>query len=207
MILFARAPVAGRVKTRLAAGVGAETAACLHLAFVRDLAARAAARYQIELHLDESTSAWPDLNCPRRLQSSGDLGARMLAALGEALARGYEQVAILGTDAPDLPGSHIVELLNTDSDVRLGPAEDGGFWGICCGRIVDTMFDGVPWSSACTLERTQTACRNGGLSVSLASPWADVDEPVDLGRLAASATLDLAGFTAGELRKLNLLAR
>ncbi len=206
-ILFARAPVAGRVKTRLAAGVGAETAARLHHAFVRDVAARAAARYPIELHLDEMTSAWPELKCPRRLQSSGDLGARMFTALGGALARGYERVAILGTDTPDLPESHIVELFNGDCDVGLGPAADGGFWGICCGRIVDTMFDGVPWSSEHTFKRTQAACRRGGLSVSFAPLWVDVDEPIDLQRLAASATLDLAGPTANELRKLNLLAR
>jgi hypothetical protein len=115
-------------------------------------------------------------------------------------------VAILGTDAPDLPEAHIDELLQGESDVRLGPAEDGGFWGICCRRIVDTMFDGVPWSSTRTLEATEAACRHGGLSVSLASVWADVDEPIDLQRLAASASLDLAGPTAVELRALNLLA-
>lgn len=206
MILFARAPVAGQVKTRLAVGVGAEAAVRLHLAFVRDIAARAAARYPIELHLDENTFAWTELGCPRRLQSHGDLGVRMRMAVGNALARGFERVAILGTDAPDLPESYIDELFDGDTDVRLGPARDGGFWAICCRRIVDTMFDGVPWSSARTLERTQAACRSGGLSVSVVSLWADVDEPVDLQRLAASATLDLAGPTANELRKLNLLA-
>jgi len=206
VILFARAPVAGRVKTRLAAGVGAETAARLHLAFVRDVAARAAARYPIELHLDEITQDWPELDCPRRLQSPGDLGVRMRESLGVALAQGFESVAILGTDAPDLPVACIDDLFEGNSDVRLGPAEDGGFWGICCRRIVDTMFNGVPWSSARTLERTQAACRRAGLTVSLAACWADVDEPEDLRRLAASLSLDLAGPTAGELRKLNLLA-
>jgi rSAM/selenodomain-associated transferase 1 len=206
VILFARAPVAGQVKTRLAAGVGAEAAARLHTAFVRDVAARASARFPVELHLDEPTSAWPEIVCPRRLQTPGDLGARMLQALADALARGFERVAILGTDAPDLPEAHIEELLQEETDVRLGPAQDGGFWGISCKRIVDTMFDGVPWSSMRTLEATEAACRHGGLSVSHASVWADVDEPIDLQRLATSASLDLAGPTAYELRALNLLA-
>ena len=206
VILFARAPVAGQVKTRLAAGVGAEAAARLYTAFVRDVAARASGRFSVELHLDEPTSAWPEIDCLRRLQPAGDLGVRMMQALAEALARGFERVAILGTDAPDLPEAHIDELLQGESDVRLGPAEDGGFWGICCRRIVDTMFDGVPWSSTRTLEATEAAFRHGGLSVSLASVWADVDEPIDLQRLAASASLDLAGPTAVELRALNLLA-
>jgi rSAM/selenodomain-associated transferase 1 len=206
VILFARAPVAGRVKTRLAAGVGAETAARLHEAFVRDVAARTAARYPIELHVDEITPAWPELDCPRRLQTAGDLGVRMRTALSGALAQGFESVAVVGTDAPDLPAAHLDDLFDGNSDVRLGPAEDGGFWGICCRRIVDTMFNGVPWSSERTLERTQAACRRGGLSVTLAERWADVDEPVDLQRLAASPTLDPAGPTARELRKLKLLA-
>jgi rSAM/selenodomain-associated transferase 1 len=206
VILFARAPVAGRVKTRLATGVGAETAARLHRAFVRDVAARAAVQYPIELHLDEMTPAWPELDCPRRLQVSGDLGVRMRIALGDALAQGFERVAVLGTDAPDLPAAHLDDLFTGDSDVRLGPAEDGGFWGICCRRIVDTMFNGVPWSSARTLERTQAACLAAGLCVSLGRRWADVDEPADLKRLAASLSLDPAGPTASELRKLRLLA-
>jgi rSAM/selenodomain-associated transferase 1 len=206
VILFARAPVAGQVKTRLAAGVGAAVAARLHTAFVRDIAAKASARFPVELHLDEQTSAWPELACPRRLQPPGDLGLRMRQAMEEALARGFERVAILGTDAPDLPEAHIQELFESESDVRLGPAEDGGFWGIACTRIVGTMFDGVPWSSSRTLKATEAACHRCGLSVSLASVWADVDEPADLQRLVASASLDPAGPTARELRELELLA-
>jgi rSAM/selenodomain-associated transferase 1 len=205
VILFARAPLIGQVKTRLAAGVGAEAAARLHQAFVRDVVTRVPARFRVELHLDEMSPAWPEIDCPRRLQTSGDLGARMRHALQVALAGDMERVAILGTDAPDLPDDYIDALFEGPSDVRLGPAEDGGFWGICCKRIVDTMFDGVPWSSARTLEATAAACHRGGLSVSLAPVWADVDEPADLQRLAASASLDPAGPTAVELRALHLL--
>jgi glycosyltransferase A (GT-A) superfamily protein (DUF2064 family) len=193
------------VKTRLAAGVGAEVAARLHQAFVRDAVARAMARFTVELHLNEPTLAWPELACLRRLQSPGDLGGRMRLALAKGLARGFERVAIVGTDAPDLPAAHIGELFEAGSDVRLGPAEDGGFWGISCKRIVDTMFDAVPWSASDTLEATEAACRRGGLSVSRASIWSDVDEPADLHRLAASPSLDPAGPTASLLRELNLL--
>ena len=110
MILFARAPVPGQAKTRLAAGVGADVAARLHEAFVRDVAARASARFPVELHLDEPTSAWPELAFPRRVQQPGDLGGRMRQALAGALVRGFERVAILGTDAPDLPEAHIAGL-------------------------------------------------------------------------------------------------
>lgn len=205
VILFARAPVAGQVKTRLAAAVGAELAVRLHQAFVRDAVARASARFKVELHLDAASSAWPEIDCIRRLQPPGDLGFRMRHALAEALIRGFERVAILGTDAPDLPEAYISELFEGESDVRLGPAEDGGFWGISCRRIVDRMFDAVPWSSSRTLEATEAACRRGGLNCSRASVWSDVDEPADLQRLAASVSLDRAGPTARILRELNLL--
>lgn len=190
----------GQVKTRLAASVGAEVAARLHQAFVRDVVARVSPQFTVELHIDEQTLAWPELVCPRRMQSRGDLGVRMGHALAEGLQRGFERVAIVGTDVPDLPADYIWELFEAGSDVRLGPAEDGGFWGISCERIEPTMFNAVPWSAPQTLEATERAFRRCGLSFSRASIWADVDEPADLQRLAASPTLDPAGPTASLLR-------
>jgi hypothetical protein len=154
------------------------------------------------LHTDTETAAWPELTCTRRLQCPGDLGARLCAALEEGLARGWERVAILGTDAPDLPVAHIADLLELDADVGLGPAEDGGFWGVACRRVAAGMFAGVPWSSPRTLAATAAACRASGLSVALAPWWADVDEPADLLRLAASPTLDAGGPTFKLLREL-----
>jgi len=204
IILFARAPLRGLVKTRLAKHFGADVALRLHQAFVLDVAARAAACLPIELHTDVATDAWPELRCPRRLQRPGELGVRMHAALEEALARGWERVAIVGTDAPDLPASHIVSLFDQDADVCLGPAEDGGFWGVACRRVSAGMFEAVEWSSPRTLEATVAACGRSALSVVLAPSWADVDEPADLLRLAARPSLALHGATAKLLRELNL---
>ena len=205
VLLFAKAPVAGRVKTRLAAEYGEEIVVRLHEAFVLDVAARAASRYAIELYTDVETDAWPELVCPRGVQSQGDLGDRLFTALSESLARDWDRVAVLGTDAPDLPESHIAELFVPDADVCLGPAADGGFWGIACGRVEEGMFEGVPWSSQQTLAATESACRKCGLSVAHAPPWADVDVADDLARVGASCSLDPRGPTANLLRKLHLL--
>jgi hypothetical protein len=204
IVLFGKAPISGRVKTRLAKEYGDAVALGLHQAFVVDAAARASSRWPIELHTDVDSDAWPTLTCPRRLQRPGDLGVRLHAALEEALARGWERVAILGTDAPDLPAAHIVRLFDRDADVCLGPAEDGGFWGVACRRVAAAMFEGVPWSSPRTLAATVAACRASGLSVALAQWWADVDEPADLVRLAASPSLEPHGATAKLLRELHL---
>lgn len=204
VVLFAKAPIAGRVKTRLAKEYGDVVALGLHRAFVLDVAARASSRWPIELHTDLETDAWPTLTCPRRLQCPGNLGARLHAALEEALARGWERVAVLGTDAPDLPAPHIVQLFEPDADVCLGPAEDGGFWGVACRRVAAGMFEGVPWSSPHTLAASVAACRASGLSVAMAPRWADVDEPADLLRVAASSSLEPAGATAKLFRELHL---
>lgn len=204
VVLFAKAPISGRVKTRLAKEYGDAVALDLHRVFVLDAAARASSGWPIELHTDADTDAWPTLTCPRRLQCPGDLGARLHAALEEALARGWERVAILGTDAPDLPAAHIARLFDADADVCLGPAEDGGFWGIACRRVAAGMFEGVPWSSPHTMAATVQACRASGLSVALAPWWADVDEPADLVRLAASASLESAGAMTKLLPELHL---
>ncbi|MGD0579110.1 MAG: TIGR04282 family arsenosugar biosynthesis glycosyltransferase [Bryobacteraceae bacterium] len=204
VVLFAKAPISGRVKTRLALEYGDAVALRLHQAFVLDVAACASSRFPIELHTDVETAAWPELTCPRRLQRPGDLGVRLYAALEEALARGWERVAILGTDAPDLPDWHVVQLFAADADVCFGPAEDGGFWGIACRRLAAGMFAGVPWSSPHTLSATVAACRASGLSVARSQWWSDVDVPADLLRLAASESLTPDGATAKLLRELHL---
>jgi len=204
VVLFAKAPIIGRVKTRLAKEYGDAVALGLHLAFVLDGAARASSHWPIELHTDVETNAWPSLTCRRRLQCPGDLGARLRAALEEALARGWERVAILGTDAPDVPAAHIAQLFEPDADVCFGPAEDGGFWGVACRRVAAGMFEGVPWSTPRTLDASVAACRASGLSVAVTQWWSDVDEPPDLLRLAASSSLEAAGATAKLLSELHL---
>jgi glycosyltransferase A (GT-A) superfamily protein (DUF2064 family) len=174
--VFAKAPRPGFVKTRL--GLAPDIAALLHESFVRD--ALALAGGDAELYTDVETDAWPDIAAPRRLQSAGDLGARMLAALPGL---------ILGSDAPSLPRSHLEQLLATRGDIVLGPAEDGGYWGILARRTHARMFETVEWSTSRTREQTIDACRACGLDVALGPEWFDVDEPAGLRRLAARPDL------------------
>src|SRR5947209_6449505 len=103
IILFAKAPVTGNVKTRLQAELGAEETLALHEAFVLDmldklLTLRAFA--DIELHTDIETDAWREVPVTRKVQAAGDLGLKMLHSLASALAQGRERVCIVGSDAP-----------------------------------------------------------------------------------------------------------
>ena len=187
IIVFAKAPVPGRVKTRL--GLAPEQASRLHERFVRatvELVTGLDA--DVELHTDIATEAWRDLPVRRRLQESGDLGARMYAVMfgasweSRASSMRSCHVMIVGSDAPTVPKAHLVKLLDSTADIALGPAEDGGYYAIACRRLHPAMFRGVEWSTRETLNQTIEAARACGLTVELGEPWFDVDRPEDLAR-------------------------
>lgn len=184
ILVFAKAPIPGRVKTRLHTVLTPDQAAGLHKAFVFDTLEslnQLAHSVDIELHSDiQHASEWP---IPHRLQAQGDLGQRMLAALAQAFGEGRPQALILGADSPTLPVAYLQQLLSAPADVALGPSEDGGYYAICARKIHEAMFAGVEWSTGFVLSQTRSACARAGLSVQLGTPWWDVDEPADLHRL------------------------
>jgi rSAM/selenodomain-associated transferase 1 len=196
LLVFAREPVAGRVKTRLAATLGAEAAAAAY----RDLI-DATLAYAIDARTQGIVAAieiWctPDPDSPffqtlaqrfgvaRRRQGSGDLGDRMSEAIDDALARSPAAL-LIGTDCPALGVAGLAEAATAlaASQVVLGPAEDGGF--VLVGTRVPVRFDGVRWSTARTLSDTRASLARAEVCwVELAASW-DVDEPADLARWKA----------------------
>jgi len=184
IVVFARAPIPGRVKTRLRLDPG--TAARLHEAFVRDTLEMLAPFPDVELSTDADTDAWKEYPVARSLQCPGDLGGRLCAAIEGALRSGCRRVLILGSDSPTLPERHVRALLESTAEIAIGPTDDGGFYGIASSRAVPGMFQGVEWSSARTLESTLRALAAAGLRVELGPRWFDIDEPADLERLARS---------------------
>ena len=179
IILFAKAPSPGQVKTRLCPPLTPEQAADLHRSFVAKMLRKASAIAPVELHTDIPTDAWAEFQVATKLQCSGGLGARMFAALAASCL----PAMILGCDAPHIPVSHIETLMKSEADVALGPAEDGGYWGIHCRRIHPQMFEGVEWSTSRACEQTRVAAEACGLTVELGPLWWDVDTPADLARL------------------------
>jgi rSAM/selenodomain-associated transferase 1 len=119
-------------------------------------------------------------------QGSGDLGERMARALAGALARGADQVALVGSDLPALPPAHVAAafaLLDAGADLVLGPAEDGGFYLMAAAAPLPPLFDGIEWGRGDVLDRVIGAARAAGLDVRLAPRWWDVDVPADLERV------------------------
>ncbi len=190
VILFAKAPIPGRVKTRLIPLLGRERAALLHEAFVQDaFELLRSLPAEIELHTDVPWDAWENAGVSTRIQVSGDLGSRMLAALAGALRAGHPLACIVGADVPALTAGHVADLLGRTEDVALGPTEDGGYWGIAARRVDPGMFRGVEWSSADACRQTVEAADRCGLRTCLGMCCWDVDEPADLERLRASVGL------------------
>jgi rSAM/selenodomain-associated transferase 1 len=203
LILYAKAPVPGRVKTRLAERWGAEKAAELHAAFARDtleMLSRFADSADVELHTDVATDAWPDFAIPRELQAPGDLAAKLLATFTQGLSAGRPRVIVVGSDSPTLPPSYLRHLLDSSADVALGPCEDGGYYAIACGRASPGMFAGVEWSTPRTLEQTERAVQACGLTVERGQIWYDIDNPEDLSRVRAE--LDVPVYTRRALAAL-----
>lgn len=185
ILVFAKAPVPGRVKTRLTPPLSPEQAVQVHEEMVRAVFRMLepfSSGVDIELHTDTFTDAWVELEVTRKLQVTGDLGIKMRSALECALRAGRPQALILGSDSPTLPPAHLEALLASAADVALGPTEDGGYYAISCRRIAPGMFEGVPWSQPTTLTDTINACARCGLSVQIGPPWYDIDTMEDLKR-------------------------
>ena len=199
LILFAKPPIAGRVKTRLAKSLGREGAARLYACFLRDAAETARALMEArpgvgivcEWALEQGDSLddfpladWLPGAYLHRAQTGADLGARMAAALGRCLAFG-RRAALIGTDFPDLPHEVLHEafesLENThEPKVTLGPAADGGYYLIGMNRFVPEIFADIPWSTSEVLSRTVERADALGIGTSLLPEWRDVDEADDL---------------------------
>ena len=187
--VFAKAPVAGEVKTRLVATLGAEGAARLHQVLVeRALATALAARLG-------PVSLWcaPDLSHPFFTRCAERFGVRLRsqqgADLGERMSRAFEQAAaplvLIGSDCPALDPRDLVsaaEALRTD-DAAFVPAEDGGYVLVGLARADARVFANVPWGTAGVMAATRERLREAGLRWrELPELW-DVDRPDDYVRL------------------------
>lgn len=189
VIVFAKPPLAGQAKTRLAAVLGDATAAELARAFVIDtwsLVGSLEWADPILATTDIDDPFWSELpGATVWAQGDGDLGDRMERTLRRALET-HDAAIVVGSDVPGVP----VAALNqaraalTRADVVIGPSEDGGYYLIGFGGTCPPgAFAGVEWSTSHTRADTMVRLRSLGLAVVKVTPWFDVDEVDDLHRL------------------------
>lgn len=189
LIIFAREPIPGQVKTRLAASIGDHAAAELYESMVRDVltVVRRLENVKTVVYWACDEDALPHLSekfrCISRCQCPGDLGERMQGACADMLAEGYETCCIIGSDAPDLPLAYIDDacrLLEEAADVVFGPSRDGGYYLLGVRRVVPQLFSNISWSSPVVLAQSMAAAHVSGLTVSLLPEWQDIDTVEDL---------------------------
>jgi rSAM/selenodomain-associated transferase 1 len=192
VVIFAKAPVPGRVKTRLAADLGAEAAAALQEALILDTAdVVVEAALALGLASPFCAAAEPEdepvlasmLPAAFRVvpQGSGDLGARLARVLGR-LTEGRAGAVALGADCPDLAPRHVAAAVAAlrNGDAVLGPAEDGGCWSIGVARPLRAAFAHVPWSTSGVHEALRERLGAAGASVVELERLRDVDRRDDL---------------------------
>ena len=193
VLVFARTPEPGRVKTRLIPAIGPERAARLHLAMTRRTVTTAvsAGVGPVELWCTPSTDH-PDIDAIAGehdlavcLQPGGDLGERMRSALGSRIT-GSGAAVLIGTDCPTLDAEDLrsaARALASGADAVLGPARDGGYYLIGLRRAVPEVFSDVAWGEEQVLARTRENLRSLGWRWRELTLRADVDRPEDLAEL------------------------
>ena len=205
LVIFAKAPIPGKVKTRLCPPLTPDEAATLHGSFVLDMLERSkTAVVKLKLPFDRYLACAPSSTLVffkimeerqgvKLIDQVGDdLGARMSQTCETMFARGYTRILIVGTDVPSLPLDHYrqaLALLETN-DLVLGPALDGGYYLIGLKRMAPDLFVGIPWSTERVLGLTKEKATNLGLKTALLPPWRDVDRIEDLQALIETSALD-----------------
>ncbi len=190
--IFTKAPVPGKVKTRLIPTLGEDDAAKLYQSLLnRTLeTAKQAGIANVQLWCTPTIEhsylkACADrFSVGLRLQEGNDLGERMYFAVEDSLNRG-NYVLIIGADCPELSADDLhlaYRKLRQKHDIVLGPAEDGGYYLIGVKSVRNELFTDIQWGSSKVLSTTRDRLKKMDLSsFELCERW-DVDRPEDLER-------------------------
>jgi len=194
VLLFAKAPRLGFVKTRLARDMGAERALDIYRMIGRNVAASVAKEYPLTVWYDPS-DAEPEMrrwlgDFEFRSQVGEDLGERMAFAFREHFGRGESPVMAIGADAPGVSAVTISEAATIlgHADVVLGPAFDGGYYLLGSHALHERLFHGIPWGTRIVRQVTEQRCRDLDLTVGHLAVQRDVDTEEDVQALGMRHT-------------------
>ena len=191
IIVMAKVPRAGTVKTRLRPFLSDEQCAELAVCFLKDTVSKAAkivqnvfvafspAEYQKEI-----AALLPD-DIFLLEQKGNDLGERLASAIENAENRGFNPIITIGTDSPTLPlnilRSAIESFFEPETDLVLGATEDGGYYLIGMRKLIRGIFENIAWSSDSVYRQTLESAQRGGIKNLLTLPKLyDVDFPSNL---------------------------
>lgn len=208
LIVFAKVPRPGHVKTRLTPVLTPEEAARLYRAFLQD----ALGLYQ---HLEVDTRLylapplpnerpdWLPVSMELFEQRGASLGARMCKALRETFEEAYHRVCILGTDHPTLPLAFVRQAfsaLDAPRSVCIGPSEDGGYYLLGMNAFYPQLFEGMTYSHDDVFSDTLARVETTDAQLTVLPRWYDVDTPTMLRRMVDD--LKEEGVTAPHTQSL-----
>ena len=190
LIVFARSPIVGRVKSRLTTLLSPQEAADLYKAFLIDsLKQYSMLKVAVRLYMaDELPIMIPRFGATVHQQFGLELGPRMRHAFTETAAVGFNKIVIIGTDHPTLPTSYIQNAFDALSEmpsVSIGPAEDGGYYLLGMYPFIHGLFDGITFGKSDVYAKTLCKAYQTDANVVELPQWYDIDRPSDLKRLAA----------------------
>jgi uncharacterized protein len=219
LIIFAKTPRPGAVKTRLMPALTADEAAELYRRMFLDTVAKLESLAGVDCFIfyggdAEDITLFQELAPGTEIfpQLGEGLGERMEQAFRLIFARGYGGVAIIGTDSPDLPLAYLEEafriLQHGEAEPVFGPSEDGGYYLLAMKRLHGELFRNIPWSSGQVLRLSMDRAEKAGLGAALLPLWYDVDTAADLKRLGLVAEQSNAPLTREFIRaRSSLLQR
>jgi uncharacterized protein len=192
ILVFAKMPRPGHVKTRLVPPLTIEEAALVYAASLKDVIAGAMKTgmplrilYDAEPGADRFfREEFPDLE--REPQSVGSLGRRLTDAFAKAFAAGASVVVAIGTDSPTLPSTRLREALaaTLETGAAVGPAADGGYYLIGLRQDIwpaaMNLFVEIPWSTDQVFATTMERAAEIGIAPLVLPGWYDIDRIDDL---------------------------
>ncbi len=191
IIIMAKVPIAGTVKTRLHPLLSVEQSATLAECLLRDTVNKAkflsneliiaytpVEKLDVLLAILSNEQIFTE-------QKGANLGDKMFHAFEFAFSRNSDAVVMIGTDSPTFPAQFITQAFEMlpETDAVLGETADGGFYLFGLRKLKKEIFETVEWSSPKTFEQTARNIENLDLKLSLLPNWYDVDTPDDLKRL------------------------
>ena len=206
LVVFAKAPIPGKVKTRLATSISAADSAMLYQAFLTDALKQYKAISDVRLYVPESDiddNFFQTTVSKLHTQKGKDLGSRMQNAIAETFDAGFKRVVIIGTDHPTLPSSYIETAfseLNTADTIVLGPTADGGFYLLGQSGFNPDVFEGMTYSHGAVFDQTVDRAIRSGHQLTVLPEWYDVDDRSSLRRLFSDLERADKGESAEQTR-------
>jgi len=208
LIFFARAPLPGKVKTRLTRQIGADAALELYRAMGREILTRITRPDAWDTLVffspreeEPLMKEWLGTEYRYTPQRGVDLGERMHAALKDARALGHPVVVLAGSDIPELTAAVIERAFTAlgSADVVLGPAADGGYYLVGMKEPRLEIFRGIEWSEETVFRDTREKIVRAGLSYTSLDILCDIDGIDDIRSFAARHAASHGAQDNGEL--------